>query len=196
MNSVHALMTAVASVGVAAASHAQVTLSASMTVDNTFTAYISSSPTVQGTQFLTGNNWNVTYSGSTVINNPGTYYLQILATDLGRPEMFIGQFSLTNFSPGFSAAFQNASTILLTDVTNWRVSNTGFGVNETAVRDLGPNGTAPWGTRPSISPSARFLWAPQYTSTVYFSTTITVVPAPAALAPVVLAGLAATRRRR
>lgn len=190
------VLAASAALVVASSASGQVTLSASMTVDNAFTAYISSSPVVQGTQFLTGNNWTTTYTGSTVINDPGTYYLQIRATDLGRPEMFIGQFNLLNFAPGFSAEFQNASALLLTDATNWRVSNTGFGVNETNVLDIGPNGIGPWGTRPNIPAAARFLWAPQYTSTVYFSTTITVVPAPATLGVLGLAGLVASRRRR
>jgi hypothetical protein len=110
--------------------------------------------------------------------------------------MFIGEFSLLNFGPGYSAAFQNAGTSLLTDAANWRVSNTGFGMNETNVLDIGPNGSGPWGTRPNISPAARFLWAPQYTASVYFSTTITVVPAPATFALLGMAGLMTTRRRR
>jgi hypothetical protein len=182
--------------GAVASVQGQVTLSASMTVDNTFTASISTNPLTAGTSFLTGNNWQQTYSDSTLLSAPGTYYLQVRATDLGRPEMFVGQFGLAATN-GFSATFSNSTTSLLTNSTDWVVSNTGFGVSTVAPLDIGANVTgSTWGVRPGISSAARFLWAPNYTGTVYFTAVITVVPAPGCAGALALAGLVATRRRR
>jgi hypothetical protein len=187
--------------GVAATADAalgQATLSARMTADNLFTAYISTDPNSAGTEFLSGNSWPTTFTGSTVITEPGTYYLHVLATDQGRPEMFIADVDLGSFGPGWSASFANSTTALLSNTSDWRVSNTGFGQNYVAPLDLGSNasGGGVWGVRPSISGDARFLWAPQFTSTVYFATTFTVVPGPAAAGLLGLGGLVIARRRR
>ncbi|HYD00869.1 MAG TPA: hypothetical protein VEB22_06545, partial [Phycisphaerales bacterium] len=151
---------------VAAPAFAQVTLNASINVDNQFTAFISTSPILAGTEFLTGNSWPTTYSGNFVFPAGGTYYLHVLATDVGRPEMFIGTFSLANAA---GSTFANGTTDLLTSPTDWVVSNTGFGAATTPAMDLGGNGAGPWGNFASQSPAARFLWAPNYTSTVYFT---------------------------
>lgn len=172
---------------------AQVALSASINVDNEFVAYISTSPTLSGTSFLTGNSWPTTYTGNYVFPSAGTYYLHVMATDTGRPEMFIGTFSLANAS---GSTFANGTTDLLTNATDWTVSNTGFGVAATAPLDLGANGGGAWGNLAGQSPTARFLWAPNYTSTVYFTTVINVVPTPGVAAGLGLAGAAFFRRRR
>lgn len=187
--------------GVAGASNAalgQATLSARMTADNLFTAYISTDPNSAGTEFLSGNNWPSTSIGSTVITEPGTYYLHVMATDQGRPEMFIADLELGSFGPGWSASFANNAQALLSNAVDWHVSNSGFGQSYVAPLDLGSNasGGGVWGPRPSISGNARFLWAPQYTSTVYFATTLTVVPGPAAAGLLGLGGLMIARRRR
>ena len=172
---------------------AQVTLNASINVDNEFAAFISTSPTLAGTNFLSGNNWPTTYSGNYVFPTSGTYYLHVLATDTGRPEMFIGTFSLANAD---GSTFANGTANLLTNATDWTVSNTGFGVAATAPLDLGVNGGGAWGNLGGQSPTARFLWAPNYTATVYFTTVINVVPVPSAAATLGLAGAALFRRRR
>lgn len=194
-----ALVAAGVALSISSAASAQVTLGGSMTADNSFTAFISADPNTAGTAFLSGNNWPSTFSGSTVITTPGTYYLHVQATDAGRPEMFVADLTLSNFGPDFAATFANGTAALLTNTTDWRVSNTGFGQNYNAPIDLGANsGGATWSGRPGIAGAARFLWAPQYTSTVYFATTITVtqVPAPAAASMLGLAGLLVARRRR
>ena len=172
---------------------AQVTLNASINVDNQFTAYISTSPTLAGDSFLTGTSWPTTYSGNFIFPTGGTFYLHVLATDLGRPEMFIGTFSLANAA---GSTFANGTTSLLTNPADWVVSNTGFGAATTPALDLGGNGSGAWGNLPGQAPGARFLWAPDYTSTVYFTTVINVVPGPGAAAVAGLAGFAFLRRRR
>jgi hypothetical protein len=178
---------------ISASVSADVTLSASMTVDNLFTASISDSPTSAGTTFLTGANWQQTFSGSFVFPGPGTYYLQIAAIDQGPPAMFIGQFSLTGDA---GSMFSNGTASLLSGVSDWVVSNTGFGVNTVAPLDLGPNGTGPWGHVAGVDDAAHFVWAPTFTSAVYFSSVITVVPSPAGAAAIGIGVLALARRRR
>ncbi len=178
---------------------AQVTLNGAFAVDNGFTAYISTSPTLQGTSWLSGNNWPVTITGNTVINAAGTYYLHVIAFDQGGPRMFLGEFSLQN-AGGFTGTFTaNGGTSLLTNSsTDWAVSDTGLGQSTSIPVDQGANsvGAAIWGQRPNIDPTARFIWGNLNASTVYFSTTIRVIPAPSALGMLALGGLMASRRRR
>jgi len=176
-----------------ASAFGQVTLNAAANVDNQFVAYVSTSPTVAGTGFLSGDTWGVTYTGTYVFPSGGTYYLHVMATDTGRPEMFLGTFSLSNDG---GSTFGNGATTLLSNSTDWVVSNTGFGVATIAPLDLGGNGAGPWGFFPGQSPQARYVWAPEYTSTVYFTAVINVVPGPGAGGVLGLAGLALVRRRR
>jgi hypothetical protein len=176
----------------AAPAFAQVSLHASINVDNVFTAYVSTSPTDLGTPILSGDNWGVTYSTDYAFSSAGTYYLHVVATDQGRPEMFIGTFTLNNAN---GSTFSNGTTDLLTNATNWVVSNTGVGVNTIAPADYAANGGGAWGNLPGQSPAAHYLWAPDYTSTVYFTTVINVVPTPGALVGFGLLGAAAVRRR-
>ncbi|MBL0869650.1 MAG: hypothetical protein IBJ18_03635 [Phycisphaerales bacterium] len=177
---------------------AQVTLNGAFAVDNGFTAYISTSPTLQGTAWLSGNNWQSTITGNTVINAAGTYYLHVIAFDQGGPRMFLGEFSLQN-AGGFTGTFSaNGGTSLLTNTTDWVVSDTGLGQNTFAPVDQGGNtvNAAIWGQRPNIDASSRFIWGNLDITTTYFSTTIRVIPAPSALGMIALGGLVASRRRR
>jgi hypothetical protein len=175
----------------AAVCRADVTLFADMTVDNAFTTYISTSDNVAGTQFLTGNSWPNNVSGSIDLTAPGTYYLHVAAVDQGPPAMFIGLFSLT----GTGATFSNGTQQLTTEIIDWRVSATGFGGTSSIPIDIGPNGSGPWGNFPTLS-SAHFIWAPDAPLTAFFSTTITVVPAPAGAGVLALAAIVGVRRRR
>lgn len=177
---------------------AQVTLNAFMTADNAFAASLSTDPTAAGdSNFLTGNNWGSTFNASVQITAPGTYYLQILAQDFGDPASFIAELGLMNFQPGWSATFSNNFTTLLTNTTDWTVSNQGFGINPIApVVINGADGVGPWGDRPLISNNALNIWHPSNPDNAYFTTVITVVPTPTAIALLGMGGLVATRRRR
>ncbi len=184
---------------VAAASVAsgQVSLNAFMTADNAFEASLSTSPFAAGpTNFLTGNSWGATYNASFPINMPGTYYLQVVAQDFGDPAAFIGSFGLFNFQAGWSASFSNGTNGLYTNTTDWIVSDVDFGVVPVAPVSFGTDGVSPWGDRPLIDNAALNIWHPSNGNTVYFTTVITVVPAPGAAALLGLGGLVATRRRR
>lgn len=177
---------------------AQVTLNGALSVDNGFTAYISTSPTTQGTSWLSGNSWPTTITGNTIINAAGTYYLHVIAFDQGGPRMFLGEFSLQN-AGGFTGTFTaNGGTNLLTNTTDWVVSDTGLSQSTIAPIDQGGNvvGAPTWGQRPNISPNARFVWGSLNTTTTYFTTTIRVIPAPSALGMLALGGVFASRRRR
>lgn len=193
------LATAAGVAALSASASAQVTLNGAFAVDNGFTAYISTSPTLQGTSWLSGNNWPSTITGNTVINAAGTYYLHVIAFDQGGPRMFLGEFWLQN-AGGLTGTFTaNGGTSLLTNGSaDWAVSNTGLGQSTFNPVDLGGNivGAPTWGQRPNIDPSARFVWGSLDFSTVYFSTTIRVIPAPSALGMLALGGLMASRRRR
>lgn len=163
------------------------------TVDNSFAISVSTSPTTAGTPWFSGSNWQSTFSGSLLISTPGTYYIQVFAQDLGRPEMFIGRFTLA----GLGATFANGTQELLTNTSDWVVSISGFGIDTTAPIFLGDNGAGPWGTVASMGSNADFIWAPQYANgQAFFTASFTVVPTPGAVAMLGLGGLVAARRRR
>lgn len=176
----------------ASAASAQVTLNATMTADNLFTASISTDPTAAGDAFLSGASWPTTFTGSTTLTAAGTYYLHVRAEDQGAPMMFIGLFTFDNAS----ATFQNGTQSLVTNTVDWTVSATGFGDAGVTPLDLGANGTGIWGNFPLIGPDARHIWHPDFPSVTYFTTVITVVPAPAAVVSMGSLGLLAMRRRR
>ena len=148
---------------------AQTSVDAVMTVDNQFTAYISTDDTVQGDMVGSGADWPTQDQFNAALTPGVTNYLHITATDVGPPAMFIGEFTLSD--TGFE--FSNGTQSLLTNTTGWQVSLTGFGADYSAPSDLGPNGTAPWGTFDLIDASALFIWYPGTSgNTVYVSTDI------------------------
>lgn len=178
------------------AASAQVTLNAFMTADNAFQASISTDASAAGpSTFVSGGNWGLTFFGATQITAPGTYYLQVLAQDFGDPASFIADLSLAS-QPGWSATFSNSQTTLLSNLTDWVVSNQGFGINAIAPLSLGADGVGPWGDRLNISNNAINIWHTSNPDAAYFTTVITVVPTPGAVALLGLGGLVATRRRR
>lgn len=169
---------------ITASAMGQVNLSALMVADDTFEASISTDPTTAGSEFLSGSGIFRTFSGSTLLAEPGTYYLQVRATDFGGQRMMIGLFTLDNALGSFS----NGTSSLVSGVANWTVSDSGFGVAPVAPVVV-PNG---WGAYAGLE-SGSFIWHPSTTQTAYFTTQITVVPAPASVA---LLGLLAFGRRR
>jgi hypothetical protein len=165
-------------------------------VDNFFSAFISTDPNVLGTSFSSGNNWQQTDAGEFTFTEPGTYYLHVHAVDQGGPRMFIGTMSLTNLLG--TAQFSNGNQSLLTGVNDWLVTTT-FGSNAVAPISFAKNGqSGTWGTQVQQSPDAEYIWHPLGTQVpdVYFTTTITVVPAPGMLALTGLAPLGLRRSRR
>ncbi len=158
------------------------TLSGSLTADNLFDAYISTNDSVLGTLITSGTNWptTVNFSGQGLTGGV-TNYVHIVATDQGKPDMFIGKFTLSDGS----FQFANGTQTLVTNVADWR-SDVGGGAwaapTGTPV-SLGPNGTGPWGSFAAMA-GADFIWAATDPTQSFFSTTITplaATPIPSAL---------------
>lgn len=132
------------------------TLTAKLHVDDEFEAYLSTSPTELGTQFVAaGIPWNDFHTGSIDIATPGTYWLHVRARDQRLPAMILGEFELT----GLGVFAKNGSNRLVTNISNftgWTGSNPGF--TPVTLFDRGPNGTSPWGFLPNVASDARFIW--------------------------------------
>lgn len=193
-----ALVFSVSTASVASAT----TLNGNLTADNAFNAYLSTSDSTLGTLIATGNNWAATYNFSGVSLTAGqNYFLHIEAFDFGRPEAFIGSFSLSD------NAFQfiNGGQTLVTNTSDWRADaglGTWFAPSGTPVSS-GTNGVGPWGLHPAIDASAQWIWSGAYTGEAYFSTEITSVnsgvPEPSTWAMMILGfagvGFMAYRRK-
>lgn len=152
-------------------------LTARMTVDNSFTACISTDDSVQGTWVGSGDNWGATYTFTAGLTPGVVNYLHIVASDSGVIAGFIGDFSLS----GSDFLFANGQSTLVTSSADWKVSAIGFGSNYSIPDEIGANGVSPWGYRQGISSSAKWLWTNMGNdthSTRYFSTPIIFVPEP------------------
>jgi hypothetical protein len=181
--------------GAATAAASSSVLSGNATADNQFTAYISTSDSVLGTQIGSGSNWPQSFSLSSVLTPNVTNYLHIVATNWSGPEGFVGSFSLSD--TGFK--FANGTQSLVTDTTNWRgvaIADAASWTTPTAATYLE---TYPWGIPAGINTSAKWIWSDPSNGTVAgLSTTISAVPLPAAL-PLfgsAIFGIAAFARRR
>lgn len=167
-------------------------LNVNMTVDNYFTAYISTDDTVVGTPFASSGNWQVPVSASFTFPGAGTYYLHVAGGDQGGAQAFLGDFTLTDAF----GSFANGGQYLLTGTSDWLVSTEGFGSGYAPPTDYGVNATGSWGFLPQIDPTAHWIWSSGDDALAYFSTTITIVPGPGSLALVAVAGLVGGLRRR
>lgn len=168
---------------VAACCASATTLTIHMTVDDVFTTYISTSDSVLGTQIGSGNFWpNIITISNSPLTAGVTNYIHVVASNNFGPEMFIGDFSLSD--TGFH--FTNGTQTLVTNTTNWGVSTTGFGGAYLTPFDEGVQPSGTWGTVSPINSGARFIWGGPVCEncTVYFSAAITpqtvgAVPEPA-----------------
>ncbi len=171
------------------------TLTAVLTCDDDYEAYISTNDSVQGTLFMENFGiWNSIETGSTALTAGVENYLHIRARNNGGNQMIIGQLTLSDAD--FS--FDNNTQFNVSNTTDWRLSRTGWGLNNLTAIDLGPDGTSPWGNQAGIDNSARFIWSetPFNTDDHYWSIRLTPVPEPATMSVLALAAVAAIRRRK
>jgi hypothetical protein len=185
------------------------TLNGNLTADDLFSAYISTDDSTLGTLIGSGTPWFTTFPLIPTALAPGvTHYLHIIATDNGGPEMFVGDFSLSDTT----FQFANGTQSLLTNTTNWRAAEAGnpavWVAPGAAPVSLGVNSAgATWSGRTGISGSAEFIWSTGGDGggeTAFFSTTITSLTAPIPepstyalmLAGLGFVGFVANRRRR
>jgi hypothetical protein len=170
------------------------TLTGTVTADDTFIAYISTSDSTLGTEFasttpsdITGHasTWEVQYPISTLLGNNTTYYLHIVvANGGGGPEAFTGTFSLA----GTSFQFSNGTQTLGTNATNWTgaendgsvtyvggVGSVSSWAAPSALASLENTGT--YNTYNGIYPGAEWIWSQggseSTTDVADLSTTIT-----------------------
>jgi hypothetical protein len=193
------------------------TITGSLTTDNAFYAYISTSDSTLGTLVASGDNWPTTFTLGPSALTPGqTNYLHIEAINYGGPGGFIGNFSLSDSQ----FKFANGTQQLVTDTTNWSGIYNNSNSNPNAqqpwvqptggVESYGFNGVSPWGKFLGIDSTAQWIWASDQSSangcaasggfcTIDLSTQITSVPEPSTWAMMILGfagmGFMAYRRK-
>ena len=189
----YVLFSLLAIVLTASFAQADTILTGTVTADNAFIAYLSTSPTALGAQIGTGTDWGTSYTLPPFTLTAGTtYYLQINGHNgiypnylppIAGPGGIIGSFTLGDASFQFS----NGSQSLNTDSAHWTYAYTIYsdfiaGVPPGSAPILiptgyGANGVGPWGARSGISGDAQWIWDttnPEYQATdLFFETTIT-----------------------
>jgi len=151
-------------------------LTGTLTADDGFKAYISTSDTSQGYQIGSGTTWASMYSLNSTLLTASKYYLHIEAWDnAGVIAGFLGDFNLS----GTGYVFANGTQSLLTNTSDWNVSAKGFGENYTTPTVVTPH---PSWFKPSSNQS--WIWTDggqALYQTRYFSTEITAVPEPGSI---------------
>ena len=157
---------AVASVALAAGGAQATVLTGSMTVDNGFFAYISTSDSTLGTLIGSSTYWPTATALSKLLPLAPVLYLHIEAIQTGVVAMALGQFTLSDSKYEFA----NGTQTLLTNTTDWKgVLNDG---NSTFAAQpwvtptggvlsygLNVNATPNWHHIAGISSAAEDIWA-------------------------------------
>jgi hypothetical protein len=135
------------------------TLSYNATADNAFYMYLSTDPSVQGTEIVYGDNWKVPWSKSVTLTPGVAYYLQVKGINWGYQAGFIGDFSISDANFHFA----NGSQYLMTNPTEWFVSATGFNSGVNDAHSYGYNNSWPWnvsvpGGISGIDQDAQWIW--------------------------------------
>ncbi len=99
------------------------TISGNLTVDNSFSLYISEDDSQLGTLVASGDNWMVAYSFTHTLTPGRTQYIHVKASDVGVVSGFLGSFRLSDNS----FAFNNGGQSLLTNTSGWTVYTDRFG---------------------------------------------------------------------
>lgn len=163
-------------------------LTGNLTVDNVFTAYLSTSNTEQGVLISQGNNWQTSYTLDVDLDPALDYYLHVKAVNSGaqtntNPGAFLGEFTLH----GNRHNFDNGTPNLLTAAAHWQASATGWG-NYVQATHQGNNDSTDtiWyrvagGKMLGVNLQSDWIWSdknfgPGGDRTVYFSTKITSSP--------------------
>lgn len=172
-------------------------LTASLTADDEYEAYLSTDPNVTGTLFLQNSGtWHSVETGNVTLTAGVTNYLHVSARNWSGPSMFIGSLTLSDAEFEFAATGGQTSD---TGDANWQLSLTGFNTDLGTPFVIGPNGTSPWGNVASgIRPEADFIWNGVTTdaATRYFTVAITPVPEPATMTLLALGAVAALKRKK
>jgi len=146
---------------------------ATMTVDNLYSIYVSTDDNVQGTLFGADDNWTIAHTHTTALTPGVTNYIHLKADDVGGPEMLIGDFSLSG-----AFKFANGTQSAKTNATDLKVSSTGWSGYGTPLELSSSNSHSIWGSIGGVSSTAKYIWSnPWNTSgfdTRYF--TIAVIP--------------------
>lgn len=148
---------------------ANASLSGDLTSDDMHTIYISTHDNAEGTQISSGVHTIGTDSFSNVSLDRGRdYYIHVEIIDNGSFEGFLGDFSLL----GNTHIFENGSTTLLTNTTDWQASIVGWNNYSDQLVSYGTNGVAPWGNRVDIDSAALWVWPQAGGELAYFTARI------------------------
>jgi hypothetical protein len=174
------------------------TLTLTVTADNAYALYLSTSDLTLGTAIPGANNyggpagqWSTSTTYTVNLTAPA-YYLHVVGSNYtpqnglwsdpgtpngggGNPDGFIGSFSISGSS---NYTFGNGTAALDTNTANWTgiaaSDNTSWTTPVSAVQSYGTNGVAPWGTVSGISSTAEWIWSnPDNTQYADLSTLIT-----------------------